>query len=358
MLTFNMKDSKESLTHALKALKEGQLVVAPTDTVYGLLADATNPAAVEKLFAFKSRPAGKAISVFVADLPMFFTVGEVVNPSLLSQFVPGPYTIIAKSKGSVDKRLEAEDGTIGIRIPRNDFIQALSRAYGKPITATSANISGKGPHYSADALLETLNEEKKNLLGLVLNAGELPKRQPSTLVNLATEAPQSNLRTGDTRFHTLGTVTTHSPPETWKKTRPFLMDYYRQTLSHAHILLLSGELGSGKTFLTRTLGEELGIPHIVSPTFVGMYEYDIKKGAGGIEKLEHYDFYSLQNESEAELYNLPLRAQNPKLFMVIEWPELGGAAIQKLKETFTTLHIHLTPITDTKREITVLIYIP
>ena len=133
----------------IQTLQNGGLVVHPSDTVYGLLCDATNPEAVKKLFAFKARPASKPVSIFVSDLEMAkdYVVIDRKTGDRLKEFLPGPYTVVLPSKHNVVKELESEKGTMGIRIPKYPAILELVRKFGKPITATSANLSTRSKHY-------------------------------------------------------------------------------------------------------------------------------------------------------------------------------------------------------------------
>ena len=130
---------------ALEVLKNGGLIIAPSDTVYGLLVDATNEKAVEKLIQFKDRPAGKAISVFVNNFPMMKTYIHMgpKEESILKELLPGPFTVILKSKRKTSRLLESENGTLGVRIPNYPFINRLLQEYKKPVTATSANLAGR-----------------------------------------------------------------------------------------------------------------------------------------------------------------------------------------------------------------------
>ena len=116
--------SPASVEKILQTLDSGGLVVAPSDTVYGLLVDATNETAVKKLLAFKNRPIGKPISIFVADYGMLSQQGDVQESQmqLLKRFLPGPFTVVFPSKHKVSRYLESEKGTLGIRIPSYPFI--------------------------------------------------------------------------------------------------------------------------------------------------------------------------------------------------------------------------------------------
>src|SRR3989344_5563872 len=173
------------LSKLIKVFRTGGLVVLPTDTVYGLICDATNKEAVSKLIQFKSRPVGKPISVFAGNLSMAKKL-VLINKkqySIINKILPGPYTLVFSSKHRVDRRLESETGTLGIRIPQYDLINQLVLTYGKPLTATSANLAGKSVNYSINSLLNTLSASKKNLIDLIVDSGKLPHNKPSTVID-------------------------------------------------------------------------------------------------------------------------------------------------------------------------------
>src|SRR3989338_5339146 len=160
------------LKRATRVLKSGGLVVFPSDTVYGLLVDATNKEAVSKLIKFKSRPVGKPISVFTGNLSNAHKQ-VIINShqkNIIKTLLPGPYTLVFPSRHKVDNRLESETETLGIRIPQYDLINQLILIYGKPLTATSANLSGKSPNYSIESLLNSLSSRIKQLIDLIVDA--------------------------------------------------------------------------------------------------------------------------------------------------------------------------------------------
>src|SRR3989338_4563087 len=127
----------------IELLDQGFVFVCPTDTVYGLVADATNPKAVEKIFQMKGRASDKPISVFVADMVSAKKLARVnaSQEAYMENVWPGKFTVIVESKHILSEGFE-KDGKIGLRIPDSRFLGLLLRGYGKPLTGTSANISG------------------------------------------------------------------------------------------------------------------------------------------------------------------------------------------------------------------------
>ena len=110
------KSKKTVINETRKVLARGGLVVFPSDTVYGLLVDATNENAVKKLIRFKNRPHGKAISVFIPDLNNLHQYVQVDHrqDKIIRTLLPGPFTVILKSKHQTSKLLESENGTLGV----------------------------------------------------------------------------------------------------------------------------------------------------------------------------------------------------------------------------------------------------
>ena len=174
------------------------MVLFPSDTVYILAVDSTNPVAVQKLLAFKNRWVGKAISVAVCDIDMAKKYVKLSDDTekLYNRLLPGPFTVVSKGLHNTSAGIEAENGTLGIRIPNSEFILKLVKYLNVPITATSANLSGRTPNYSVTSLLNTLSQKKKDMLDLIVDAGKLPKNLPSTVID-ATESELKILRRGD-----------------------------------------------------------------------------------------------------------------------------------------------------------------
>lgn len=174
----------QAIARAEAVLASGGVILYPTDTLYGLGVDALSDEAVAKLYVIKGREAGKPIHCIVADMEMAQRYAEVtpLAVSLAWRFLPGALTLILKKKPGTGSGIARGIDTIGIRIPLNDFCRALARRFGKPYTTTSANVSGAAPGRSVDDILEQLGERGR-LIDLVIDAGELPLRLPSTVVD-------------------------------------------------------------------------------------------------------------------------------------------------------------------------------
>ena len=183
-----IKADSKGIKIAVKYLKAGKAVVYPTDTAYGLGVDATNVEAVRRLYKIKGRSFKKPVHVIVKNLSIAQKLAIFGNAAekLFKKFMPVPLTLVSESRilnMEYGRMLSAGTGTICVRMPDNRFALELSRKFGKPITATSANISGgKTPYTIQDTLSQF--QDKKNQPDLYIDAGKLPSKKPSTVVGL------------------------------------------------------------------------------------------------------------------------------------------------------------------------------
>jgi L-threonylcarbamoyladenylate synthase len=132
----------------VRALARGALVVFPTETLYGLGADARSDAAVERLVAVRGREAGKPILVLVRDVAMAASVAAEVPVGarrLAARFWPGPLTLVLPARAGLPAALTAGSGTIGVRVPGHPVAAAIVDGLGGPVTAPSANPPGETP---------------------------------------------------------------------------------------------------------------------------------------------------------------------------------------------------------------------
>ncbi|MGH6729665.1 MAG: L-threonylcarbamoyladenylate synthase, partial [Sphingomicrobium sp.] len=138
--------SDEAIAEAARMVLAGDPVAVPTETVYGLAADATNANAVAKIYAAKGRPAFNPLIVHVPDLAAAEALAEFSNEAraLATAHWPGPLTLVLplREPGPIASIVTAGLGTIGLRVPAHPAMQALLRATGRPLAAPSANASG------------------------------------------------------------------------------------------------------------------------------------------------------------------------------------------------------------------------
>lgn len=176
-----LKLNKSSLKESVEVLNRGGVVVYPTETVYGLGVDATNKKAVEKILEIKERDEGKPVSIAVAsvDEAKKYCEWNEVAERLAERFLPGPLTIILKRKNSLVKELNLDD-KVRIRIPEHPFVLKLLKEFSKPITATSANLSGGDNPTNVRIVVEQIGDK----VDLVLDGGECKQKMPSTVIDL------------------------------------------------------------------------------------------------------------------------------------------------------------------------------
>jgi L-threonylcarbamoyladenylate synthase len=138
---------ENDIVHCLGILSRGGIILYPTDTVWGIGCDATNPDAVRKIYALKKRPAAKSMIVLLADPKDINRYTGRPEPYIAAYLekTTVPTTVIYEGALGLAENLTAEDGTIAIRIVREDFCRHLIKRFRKPLVSTSANISGKEP---------------------------------------------------------------------------------------------------------------------------------------------------------------------------------------------------------------------
>lgn len=190
VLKLDHQNYKNILKETIRVLKKDGIVVCSTDTVYGLICDATNEKAVKSLVKIKNRPAGKPIPIFVKDIKMAKRLA-FVNKSqeiFLQKYWPGRLTTVLKSKNKLPKLLSTGK-SIGLRIPDHKFINDLMSKINRPLTGTSANVSGEPSCWNAKAVLKQF-KNRKYQPDLVIDVGSLPKRKPSKVIDLTTWPPK------------------------------------------------------------------------------------------------------------------------------------------------------------------------
>ncbi|KXB08268.1 hypothetical protein AKJ58_00450 [candidate division MSBL1 archaeon SCGC-AAA385D11] len=177
--------SRSVIERAARIIKEGGLVIYPTETVYGLAADARSDEGVARVFEAKSRPLENPISVAVSSLEMAGEAGEISSRAgrLFREFMPGPLSIIVKARSSLSKLLSAGTGKIGIRFPDHLAAQKLIEEFGEPITSTSANISGRPAPFTAQDALDQLGDH----VDFAIDSGSVRICRPSTVVDATGE---------------------------------------------------------------------------------------------------------------------------------------------------------------------------
>lgn len=186
-------DVKEIDNAAIKAaadaIRRGELVIFPTETVYGLAADALNEDAVRKVFRAKERSERHPLPVQVAGIEQLCKVAMDVSESakrLAARYWPGPLTMVVKKNESISDLVSGGLDTVGIRVPDHPVAQALLRELDSPIVATSANLSGKEPPKSADEAIEQIGDK----VSVIIDSGRCEIGVASTVVDISVEPPK------------------------------------------------------------------------------------------------------------------------------------------------------------------------
>lgn len=328
--TINFQNNpKHSVKQTAKVLKNSGLIVFPTDTIYGLGANATDQKAVDKLLKFKGKREHKAISIVAKDKQMASKYADINHTAhnLYNKFLPGPFTIISNLPSPLTPHpsplaigVPSQENTIGIRIIPHPFLKHLFEYIRFPITATSANISGGANNSSIKDFLKRTPASKLKLIDLIIDAGTLRKSKPSTVID-TTKEDTPILRHGPIKISSRQSAASSqisvvsnqgsefkskhiSKSET--QTKSIAKKLIKQLLQPTHpqhlvlkdsknkhrvlsapkhlqiqpdlkpiLIALQGQLGSGKTIFTQGIAQALGITEpIKSPTYTLLKEYE------------------------------------------------------------------------------------
>lgn len=176
-----------NISTAVDALRRGFVVLFPTDTVYALAVDPSNEMAVRRLFAGKRRDLGKAIPLIAADMRQVddFAALRGRTRILAEAFWPGPLTLLVNAPRSLPSAVHGGTRKVGIRVPAHPVARELARQLGRPITATSANLSGDTPITDLKELSDALRE----VVSVVIDDGPLAGAAVSTIVDADSDPP-------------------------------------------------------------------------------------------------------------------------------------------------------------------------
>jgi tRNA threonylcarbamoyl adenosine modification protein (Sua5/YciO/YrdC/YwlC family) len=179
------------IARAIEALRAGEVIAYPTDTVYGLGCDPTNKKAVDRLYAIKGMDRSHPLAFICPDLSDIARYAVVEKPAyrVLRHFLPGPYCFILAATREVPKLVQTKRRTIGIRIPKHEVTCALARELGVPLVSTTAQLPDEDPFVDPAELDEAFHG-----LGLVLDGGA-GGLVPTTVVDL-TQTPAAIIREG------------------------------------------------------------------------------------------------------------------------------------------------------------------
>jgi len=182
-------DPAAAAAEAARTIRAGGVVVYPTETLYGIGADACDAAAVRKVAAAKRRPEGKPILVVVGSpdgvVPLVTHIPAAAR-EFMQAFWPGPLTIVFAAAPGLPAELTAGTGTVGVRVPSGTFCPPFLAACGVAVTSTSANLAGEPPPRTLEAIRAALGPG----VDLFVDAGTLPLSLPSTVVSVAGPVPR------------------------------------------------------------------------------------------------------------------------------------------------------------------------
>ncbi len=348
-ITLTPTNHAEVIAKAIEVLSAGGLVIYPTETCYGIGADATNQEAIDKLLAYKSKRADKPLSIAVADKKMAMRYIQMNHAAknMYDNFLPGPITVISKGYGNLADHVASSMGTQGVRIPDYPLVLELLKQYDAPITATSANASYQKTPYTIDDVLSSISKKQKDLIDLIIDAGRLPKRKPSTVVDTTLDTVhivrEGALSFEDKKQFLASSLadTTRFVTELWEKLNTSLG-------KKAIVFLLQGDLGAGKTHFTKALAERLQVQDIVvSPTFIICREYPARIGKKAV-KLYHIDAYRLFEPTEIDGLEPEKMFHAPNV-TVIEWANKVTGHIDQYLGDATVVKIVITAPSETER---------
>jgi L-threonylcarbamoyladenylate synthase len=317
----NKKVIEDCINLVVENIKAGGLVIYPTETTYGIGVDPENTEAVNKLLKYKSRREGKPLSVAVSDQNMaerYVSINQQAQ-NFYQRFLPGPYTVVSKLKtnSQIDQRVASEFSTLGIRIPDYPLILQIIKKLDRGITATSANASNKKRPYKVSDILDNLSEKQKKLIDLIIDVGELPKNEPSVVVDTTLSTPIA-LRGQLQKTNDFIEFKSKSETETQELAKRLMLKNWKNLTKQGLIFGLNGELGMGKTIFAKGIAQFLQIKEeITSPTYSYLNEYAYQRqGYQGF--FYHLDVWKIDQEEEFSLLKIDelLAANN---VLVIEW---------------------------------------
>ncbi|HLG34912.1 MAG TPA: L-threonylcarbamoyladenylate synthase [Bacteroidia bacterium] len=178
------KSFDSDIENAVRVLKGGGTILYPTDTIWGIGCDATNASAVEKVFAIKKRAEQKSLIILLDDVEKLYDYVEQIpeHAFTLIEYSRNPLTIIYPKAVNLAANIPAEDGSIAIRITKDEFCRELIRNSGKPLVSSSANVSGAPPPKN----FSEISDEIKNAVDYIVQYRQKENKisKPSTIIRL------------------------------------------------------------------------------------------------------------------------------------------------------------------------------
>ena len=190
----NIEKFENELKNAAEIIRDGELVVIPTETVYGLGGDATNPEAAKKIYAAKGRPSDNPLIIHIADPrdAEKYTYTNEIYYKLAERFMPGPLTVVLPSKDSVPKETRGGLDTVAVRCPENIIARRVIELAGVPIAAPSANLSGSPSPTCAKHVIDDM----MGRVAAIIDGGDCDFGLESTIVKIENDGSLLLLRPG------------------------------------------------------------------------------------------------------------------------------------------------------------------
>lgn len=362
ILKLNRNNLEEVILQAVRVIQNGGLVVYPSDSCYGLATDATNEKAVEKLKRYKQFRGQKPVSVNVPSKEMaaeYVQINDIAK-NLYENYTPGPITIVSKGLGKLAKGVESDWGTVGVRIPDHKVPVLLAQKFGKPVTATSANVSYKSLPYSIEQLLKHTPAKSQELLDLIIDAGELRKNVPSTVLDTTMNSMEV-LREGKVEFENAIKKDklylkkeTRAAQETIDLGKQIAEHFTQKHRNGSLVFALSGELGAGKTQFSKGVGEYLQVEDVVnSPTYTIINEYQYLD-ADTERTLAHMDTWRITDIAEFHRSGLSEYLENSEI-IIIEWADKFYHEIEELVKDNggTIVKVNFKYLSEREREVSI-----
>lgn len=187
----NQEQIEKTAIASAEILKNGGIIIYPTDTLYGLGANALDEEAILKVYKIKKQDRNKPISVIVKDMKIARKIACIDSKveKILSGIWPGPITVVLRKKDIIPYSLTGNGETVAIRIPKSDFVSALINRFDFPITATSANVSGENDLLIPNEIIKKFSHSEFSP-DLFINTGEIKNPAASAIIDLATGVPK------------------------------------------------------------------------------------------------------------------------------------------------------------------------
>lgn len=180
---WTQKINSDELSNVISTLKNGGIVVFPTETVYGIAGNAFSKKAIDRIYEAKKRPKEKAMNIMISDkeeITKYAYIKSNKEQEIIDSYMPGPITIILEKKEGIGEGFTLENNTIGVRIPDNEIALSILRKLDFPIIAPSANISGKDSGVDA----REISKELGDFVDIIIDGGILKNAEASTIVKV------------------------------------------------------------------------------------------------------------------------------------------------------------------------------